>query len=127
MNFENSKASDPDRLLLNLTDKIDLRRKDNYVALTNLSIYYRWKNVKTSYKNDNVRCQLGHEMKNLNYLMDNILYQIFKIILNISLKKHETVTDNPSVRICINKTEKRITFKIKTGYYLKPLTPETMN
>ena len=42
MNFENSKASDPDRLLLNLTDKIDLRRKDNYVALTNLSIYYRW-------------------------------------------------------------------------------------
>ena len=41
-------------------------------------------------------------------------------------KKHETVTDNPSVRIYINKTENRITFKIKTGYYLKSLTPETM-
>ena len=86
MNSENSKASNPYRLLLNLTGKIDLRRKDNYVALSNISIYYRWKNVKTSYKNGNVRCQLGHEMKNLNYLMDHIMYQIFKIILNISLK-----------------------------------------
>ena len=40
MNSENSKTSDPHRLLLNLTDKIDLRRKDKYVALSNLSIYY---------------------------------------------------------------------------------------
>ena len=40
MNSENSKTSDPHRLLLNLTDKKDLRRKDKYVALSNLSIYY---------------------------------------------------------------------------------------
>ena len=40
MNFENSKKSDPRRLLLNLTDKIDLRRKYKYIALSNLSIYY---------------------------------------------------------------------------------------
>ena len=39
MNSENSKTSDPHRLLLNLTDKIDLRRKFKYVALSNLSIY----------------------------------------------------------------------------------------
>ena len=44
MNSENSKTSDPHRLLLNLTDKIDLRRKDEYIALSNLSIYYTWKN-----------------------------------------------------------------------------------
>ena len=42
------------------------------------------------------------------------------------MKKHETVTDNPSIRIYINKIENRITFKIKTRYYLKLLTPETM-
>ena len=42
------------------------------------------------------------------------------------LQKHETVTDNPSVRIYINKIEKRITFKVKTGYYLELLMPETM-
>ena len=39
----NSKTSDPHRLSLNLTDKIDLRRKDKYIALSNLSIYYPWK------------------------------------------------------------------------------------
>ena len=60
-------------------------------------------------------------MKNLNYLMDHILYQIFKNILNVSLKKHKTVTDNPSIRIYINDIENRITFKVKTGYYLKLL------
>ena len=73
-------------------------------------------------------------MENLNYLMDHILYQIFKItlkilnvlkILNI-LEKHETVTDNPSIRIYINKIENRIKLKIKSGYYLELLTPETM-
>ena len=38
MNFENSKTSDLHRLLLNLTDKIILKRSDKYVALSNLSI-----------------------------------------------------------------------------------------
>ena len=42
------------------------------------------------------------------------------------LKNHETVTDNPSIRIYVNKIENRITFKIKIGYYLQFLTPETM-
>ena len=46
MDSQSSKTSDPHKLLLNLTDKIDLRRKDKYVALSNLSIYYTWKNIK---------------------------------------------------------------------------------
>ena len=84
MNSENSKTSDPYRLLLNLTDKIYLRRKDKYIALSNLSMYYTWKIYKRRIKTINLRFQLQHGMKNLNYLMDYILYQIFKIILNIS-------------------------------------------
>ena len=51
MNSENSQAFDPHRLLLNLTDKIDLRKKDKYIALSNLSIYYTWKNIKNVYQN----------------------------------------------------------------------------
>ena len=43
MNPKNSKTSDPHRLLLNLTDKIDWRKKDTYIALSNHSIYYTWK------------------------------------------------------------------------------------
>ena len=52
MNSKNSKTSDPHRLLDNLTDKIDVKRKDKYIALSNLSIYYTWKSVKKSYKNN---------------------------------------------------------------------------
>ena len=51
MNSNNSKTSDPHRLFLNLTDKIDLSRKNKYIALSNLTIYYNWKNIKKSYKN----------------------------------------------------------------------------
>ena len=50
------------------------------------------------------------------------MFQIFKIILNISWNKHETVTDNPSIMIYVNKIENRTIFKIKTGYFLELLT-----
>ena len=43
MNSKNSKNSDPHGLFLNLTDKIDLRRKYEYIALSIHSIYYTWK------------------------------------------------------------------------------------
>ena len=66
-------------------------------------------------------------MKNLNYLLDHTLYRVFKIIICIyMLKKRETVTDNISIRRYVNEKENRISFKIKTGYYFKLLSPETM-
>ena len=52
MNSENSKTSAPHRLLLNLLDKINLKRSEKYVALSNLSIYNTWKKIKKSYKNN---------------------------------------------------------------------------
>ena len=84
MNSKYSETSDPHRLLLNLTDKINLKRSDKYVALSSLSMYSTWKNIKLHVKTINLKYQLQHGMKNLNYLLDDILYQIFKIILNIS-------------------------------------------
>ena len=52
MNSENSKTSEHHVLVLKLTDKLDLRRGQKTVALSNLSIYYTWKNVKISYNNN---------------------------------------------------------------------------
>ena len=49
---KNSGTSDPHRLLLNLRDKISLKGSDEYIALPNHSIYYTWKNIKKSYKNN---------------------------------------------------------------------------
>ena len=43
MNSENSKTSEPYVLIFKLTDKLDLRRDEKSIALSNLSIYYPWK------------------------------------------------------------------------------------
>ena len=48
MNSENSRTSEYHVLVLRLTDKLDLRRGQEIVALSNLSIYYMWKNIKSS-------------------------------------------------------------------------------
>ena len=64
-------------------------------------------------------------MTNFIYLMNHILYQIFKIILSKFLKKHNEKIDNPLIRINVNKIENRISFKIKTGYYFELSTPKT--
>ena len=50
MKSENSKTFNPHRLLLNLSDKINLKSKSKCVALSNLSIYYTWKNIKKNIK-----------------------------------------------------------------------------
>ena len=52
MNSKNSGTSDSHRLLLNRTGKINLKRSHKYLALSNLSIYYTWKNIKRSCKNN---------------------------------------------------------------------------
>ena len=72
VNSENSKTSGPHRLLLNLSDKLSLKRSDKYIALSNLSIYYAWKNIKKSDKNN--KFKTSAPVKSLNYLMDYILY-----------------------------------------------------
>ena len=52
MNSKNSKTSEPYRFKYNLIDKLDLRNPNKNMTLTNLSIYYTWKNVKSVYKNN---------------------------------------------------------------------------
>ena len=50
MNSKNSKTSDPHRLVFNFSDKIDLDKSRKYVSVSNLSIYYTWKNIKKAFK-----------------------------------------------------------------------------
>ena len=52
MNSENSKTSKPVVLALKLTNKLDVRLGEKVVALSNLSIYYTWKNIKNLYNNN---------------------------------------------------------------------------
>ena len=126
MDSENSRTSEYHVLVLKLTNKLDLRRGQKTVALSNLSIYYTWENVKSSYNNNKFKVSAPtwseeFELPDGSYsVSDNQDY--FEYIL----KKHSESVDNPSIKIYVNKIENRITFKIKSGYYLELLTLETM-
>ena len=55
MNSEKNKMSDPHRLVHNLSDKINLKRSDKYVALSNFSFYYKWEDIKKLYSNNKLK------------------------------------------------------------------------
>ena len=122
---ENSRTSDY-VLVLKLTDKLDLRRGQKTGALSNLSIYYTLKNIKSSYNNN--KFKISAPTWNEEFELPDGSYSISDIqdYFEYILKKHSESVDNPSIRIYVNKIENRITFKIKSGYYLVLLTPETM-
>ena len=55
MNLENSKTNEPQKFVLNLSQRIDLRSSNKHVILQNLSVYYNWKNIKQLYKNNELK------------------------------------------------------------------------
>ena len=126
MNSENSRTSEYHVLVLKLTDKLDLRRGQKTVALSNLSIYCTWKYIKSSYNNN--KFKISAPTWNEEFELPDGSYSISDIqdYFEYILKKQSESVDNPPIRIYVNKIENRITFKIKSGYYLELLTPETM-
>ena len=126
MNLENSKTSELHVLILKLTDKLDLRRSENIISLSNLSIYYTWKNIKISHNNN--KCKISSPKWNDKFELPDGSYSVSNIqdYFEYILKKHGEDIDKPSVQIYVNKIENRVTFKIKNGYSLELLTPETM-
>ena len=126
MNSQNSKTSEPHVLILKLTDKLNLRRGEKNIALSNLSIYYTWKNIKSSYNNNKFKIPAPtwndeFELPDGSYSVSDI-QDYFEYIL----KKHGEDIDKPSVQIYVNKIENRVTFKIKNGHSIELLTLETM-
>ena len=107
MNPRNSKISDPRRILLNFTDKINLKRSDKYVALSNLSIYYTRENIKKLYKNK--KSKISTPTWNEEFELPDESYPVSDIqdYFEYTLKKHGTKTIDPSIKIYV--------FKIKTN------------
>ena len=126
MNSKNNKTSDPNRFEYELIDKLDLRNPNKNIALANLSIYYTWKNVKSTYNNNkfkilaptwNETFDLPDGSYNISEMQDYIEYII---------KKHETIGENAPILIYANTINNRIVFKITNGYKLELLSKETM-
>ena len=123
---ENSKASEPYKFKLDLTDKINLKNPSKNMALANLSIYYTWKNIKSEYNNNKFKISATtwndtFDLPDGSYSIDGI-QDYFEFII----KKHETLNVDLTIEIYTNKIKNRVLFKIKTGYKLELLTSETM-
>ena len=120
MNSENSKTSKPHKFRLDLTDKLNLKN----MALTNLSIYYTWKNIKSEYNNN--KFNISAPTWNDTFDLSDGSYSISDIqdYFEFIIKRHKTLTENPPVEMYVNKIKNKIVFKIKTGYKLELLTPE---
>ena len=133
MNPENIKTSEPHILKLKLTDKLDLRVDKKVIALSNLSIYYTWNNIKSWYNN---KFKISAPTWNKEFTLPDGSYSVsdindyFEYILKKYGEKINNDKDNDknklSVKIYINKVENRVTFKIKNGFNLELLIKETM-
>ena len=118
MNSEKSKTSKPHVLILKLTNKLDLRIGEKVIALSNLSIYYTWKNIKSSYNNNKFEISAPAWNDKLE-LLDG-LYSVSDIqdYFKYILKKHGEDIDKPSIQIYLNKTKNRLHLKLKMGIVL---------
>ena len=125
-NTENSKTNEPHRFRLDLTDKLNLKNSNKNMALANLSIYYTWKNIKSEYNNN--KFKISAPTWNDTFDLPDGSYSIADIqdYFEFIIKKHEALTENAQIQIYPNKIKNRIVFKIKTGYKLELLTPETI-
>ena len=126
MNSENSRTPESHILKLKLTDKLDLRLDKKVIALSNVSMYYTWNNIKSSYNNN--KFKISTPTWNEEFTLPDGSYSISDIqdYFEYILKKHGENTDKTSIQIYVNKIKNRITFKIKKGYSLDLLTKETM-
>ena len=124
--FLNTENSEPYRFKLDLIDKLNLKIPNKNMALANLIIYYTWKNIKSECNNNTYK--ISAPTWNKIFDLPDGSYSISDIqdYSEFIIKKHETLTENPPVQIYPNKIKNKIVFKIKTGYKLEFLAPETM-
>ena len=103
INSENSKTSKPHVLTLKLTNELDLRLGEKVIALSNLSIYYTWKNIKSSYNNN--KFKISAPTWNDKFELPDGSYSISDIqdYSEYILKKHGEDIDKPSVQIYVKK------------------------
>ena len=126
MNSENSKTPKPYVLVLKLSNKLDLKIGKKVIALSNLSICYMWKNIKSSYSNN--KSKISAPTWNDEFELPDESYSVLDIqdYFEYILKRHGVDIDKPPVQIYVNKIENRVTLKIENGYTLELLTPETI-
>ena len=126
MNSKNSKTSEPNMLKYNLIDKLDLKNPNKNMALGSLSIYYTWKNVKSTYNNNKFKISAPTWNETFDLPDGSCNIPAIQNYIDYIIKKHETIADTAPILIYANTINNRIVFKIKTGYKLELLSKETV-
>ena len=126
MNTKNSKINERNRFKYDLIDKLYLKNPNKNMALVNLSICYTWKNVKSTYKNNNFK--ILAPTWNETFDLPDGSYYISEIrdYIEYIIKKHEKIKENAPILIYVNTINNGIVFKIKSGYKLELLSKEIM-
>ena len=101
--------------MLSFADKINLKRSDKCVTLSNISIYYTWKNIKISYKNNNLKIPVPTSKDKFKLSEGSYFPWNTEDYIEYIIKYHETVTDNPPIVIYVNKIEIELRLKLKQG------------
>ena len=126
MNTENSKTSESQRFRLDLTDKLNLKNPKKKYGFSKLKYLLHLESIKREYNNNKFKTSAPNwnETFDLPDGSDSIddIQDYFEFII----KKYETLSENPSVQIYLNKLKYRIVYKIKNGCKLELLTTETM-
>ena len=125
MSTKNSKTNEPHRFRLSLGDKLNLKNPNRNMALANLSIYYTWKNIKSANNNNKFKISAPTWNDEFDLPDGSCSTADIQDYFEFIIKKHETLAENPPVQIYPNKIKNRIVFKVKTGYKLELLSPET--
>ena len=86
-------------------DKKKLKGKGKYVALSNLNIYYTWKNIKKSYKSNKFKISAPTWNEEIELSDRSCFVSVSHYYFKYVLKQHEAVTDNPSIIMSLNKIE----------------------
>ena len=105
MNSEKSEMSKPHVLVLNCFSVLDLRIDEDIIALSNLSIYYTRKNIKSSYNNNKFKISAPTWNGKLEFPDESYSVSDIQDYFEYILKKHGENTDKPLVQICVNKIE----------------------
>ena len=126
INTENSKTNESNRFIYHFTDKVNLKNSNKNITLANLSMYYTWKNVKSSYNNNKFKISAPTWNETFDVPDGSYSTAALQDYFEYIIKKHETVTSTYPVLMYVNRTNNRIVFKIKTGCKLELLSKETM-
>ena len=102
MNTKNSKTNESHRFKYDLIDKLNLKNLNKNMALGSLSIYYTWKNVKSTYNNNKFKISAPTWNETIYLPEGSYIISEIQDYVEYIIKKHETIGENAPLLIYAN-------------------------